>query len=163
VLDARCGNVPDARCENVRDARCENVPEKLFGDGMRRYLVIFAMAALVVAAGCKDSAGPDGDGPYAAAITDINVPSQIALGDTVRLSFSYFTPGCDSSTVQIQQGDTQLRFTAMGYRTDRICVSDLGGTHRFSYYVFPPHGGPLSITFTEPTGGDSVRTVTPSP
>ena len=129
---------------------------------MKRYLVIAGMGALVVAAGCKDSTGPSDDKPYVATITQIDVPSQVALWDTVRLSFTYFTPGCDSSTVQIQQGETQLRFTATGYRTERFCVSDLGGVRRFSYFVFPPHGAPLSITFTEPTGGDSVRTVTPA-
>ena len=128
---------------------------------MKRYLVIAGMVGVIVAAGCKDSTSPRGDNPYVATISQIHVPQQVALWDTVKLDFTYFTPGCDSSTVQIQQGETQLKFTAIGYRTDRICIDDLGGIHRFSYFVFPPHGSPLSVIFSEPTGGDSVRTVTP--
>ena len=71
---------------------------------MKRCLITAGIVTGVLLAGCKDSAAPNGDGPYVAAITDVNVPSQVALWDTVRLSFSYFTPGCDSSTVKIQQG-----------------------------------------------------------
>lgn len=129
---------------------------------MKRYLVVAGMVGVVAAAGCNESTGPKGEAPYVASITEIHVPQQVALWDTVKLDFSYFTRGCDSSVVKIQQSETQLRFTAMGYPTERFCVDDLGGVHRFSYFVFPPHGTPLSITFTEPTGGDSVRMVTPS-
>ena len=129
---------------------------------MKRLLVITGMVGVIVFAGCRDSTSPRANNPYVATITQIHVPQQVALWDTVKLDFAYFTTGCDSSTVQIQQGDAHLRFTATGYPTDRFCVADLGGIHRFSYFVFPPHGAPLSVTFTEPTGGDSVRTVTPS-
>jgi hypothetical protein len=129
---------------------------------MKRYLVIAGVAGSVMIAACKDAAAPGRDQPYVATISQIHVPSQVGLWDTVRVDFTYFTPGCDSSVVVIRLGYTQLKFTARGYPTDRICINDLGGIHMFRYNVYPPQDAPLSIIFTEPNGGDSVRTVTPS-
>ena len=129
---------------------------------MKRYLVIAGMAGSIMIAACKDSTGPGNNAPYVASISQINVPAQAAVFDTIRVDFIYTVRGCDSSMVEIRQGGNQVQFTAIGFPTQQFCVQDLIGSSRFHYIVYPPHNVPLSILFTEPTGGDSVRTVTPS-
>jgi hypothetical protein len=126
---------------------------------MTRYLIVVGMVGLTALAACKDSTAPDPSAAYVAPIAQITVPSQAAVGDTVRLDFFYVTAPCDSSVVEIRQGETALRFTAIAYPTQRPCIMTLNTLHRFYYSVFPPHYLPLAITFTQPTGGDSVRIV----
>lgn len=129
---------------------------------MKRYLVIAGLVGSVMIAACRDSTGPGNNAPYVASISQINVPAQAGVFDTIRLDFIYTVRGCDSSMVVIHQGENQLQLTAVGFPTQRFCVQDLIGASRFHYAVYPPHNVPFSITFTEPTGGDSVRTVRPS-
>jgi len=133
---------------------------------MGRRFVIAGIAGIITLAACNDSTAPATS--RIATIYQIRVPEHAAFSDTVRVSFSYWTAGCDTGVVVEQKPTIDgMRFTVRSVPTNRVCPMTL--TESFvpiivppvGVVISPPHIAPLRLVFTEPEGGDSVRVVSP--
>jgi hypothetical protein len=97
-------------------------------------------------------------------IFDIVVPSQAAVGDSIRVAFLDDTGPCDTGPrVDAHLANDTLRLAASSIPRDGSCMLAFPGVviaRPFVYYVLPPHPRDLTVVFAEPDGGDSVRTVT---
>jgi len=125
--------------------------------------VLLGVTAGVVA--CTDTTSPK-PAPRVAAIGDIKVPDHAAVGDTVKISFNYFTVGCDTGVVvQARPASDGYRFTVTSWPTGLACpmLATTSMIYRppLGYIVNPPHPSPLRLVFTQPGGTDSVRVVGP--
>jgi hypothetical protein len=133
---------------------------------MRINLVIAGLLSAVVAvAACDDTTSPT-PRPHIAAIANIKVTDHASYGDTVKVSFNYYTVSCDTGVlVQARPIVEGLRFTVTSWPTNRPCpltlTSSIIGPPPVGYVVNPPHQSPLKLVFTQPDGVDSVRVVGP--
>jgi hypothetical protein len=97
-------------------------------------------------------------------IFGIVVPSQAAVGDSIRIAFLDDTGPCDTGPrVDTQLANDTLRFAVSSIPKDGSCMTFTPGVavqEPFVYYALPPHPRDLTVVFAEPDGGDSVRTVT---
>jgi hypothetical protein len=98
-------------------------------------------------------------------IFNIVVPSQAAVGDSIRIAFLDDTGPCDTGPrVDTQLANDTLRIAVSSIPRDGSCMTAFPGVlvtgQPFVYYALPPHPRDLTVVFAEPDGGDSVRTVT---
>jgi hypothetical protein len=131
---------------------------------MGRRFVIAGIAGIITLAACNDSTAPATS--RIATIYQIKVPEHAAFSDTVRVTFSYMTAGCDTGVVVESKPTIDgMRFTVRSFSTNQVCPMTL--TESFApiivppvgMVIAPPHATPLRLVFTEPSGGDSVRVV----
>ena len=133
---------------------------------MRINLVIAGLlGAAVAVAACNDATSP-APRPHAAYIGNIKVTDHATYGDTVKVSFNYYTVSCDTGVVVESRPTIEgLRFTVTSWPTNRPCpltlTSTILGPPPVGYVVNPPHQSPLKLVFTQPDGVDSVRVVGP--
>ena len=133
---------------------------------MRPNLVIAVLLGVTVAAAaCDDTTAPEPK-PRLAFSDNIEVTPHAAYGDTVKISFNYYTASCDTGVVvQARPIVEGLRFTVTSWPTNRACpltlTSSIIGPPPVGYVVNPPHQSPLKLAFTQPGGIDSVRVVGP--
>ena len=132
---------------------------------MRINLVIAGLLGVAVAvAACDDTTSPNPQ-PHVAFIGNIKVTDHAASGDTVKVSFNYFTASCDTGVVvQARPTLDGLRFTVTSWPTNRVCPLTLTSSIApppVGYVVNPWHQSPLRLVFTQPGGTDSVRVVGP--
>lgn len=131
---------------------------------MRTNLVIVGLlGAVVAAAACGETTSPEPK-PDVAFIGNIKVSDRAAYSDTVKVSFNYYTIGCDTGVVvQTRPTTDGLRFTVTAWPTNRVCpmtlASSLIAPPPVGFVVNPPHPSPLRLVFTQPGGTDSVRVV----
>ena len=133
---------------------------------MRVNLVIAVLLGVAVGtAACNDTTAPAA-APRLATIYGIDAPAHAGFGDTVRVSFSYYSAGCDTGTVvKAQPTGDGMRFTVTSFPTNRPCPLDIAlsviGPPPMGFVVNPPHASPLRLIFTQPGGTDSVRLIAP--
>jgi len=133
---------------------------------MRTNLVIAVLLGVTVtAAACSDTTAP-APAPHTAFIANIDATSHAGPGDTVKVSFTYYTASCDTgAVVQVRRISDGLRFTVTSWPTNRPCPLDASlsiiAPPPVGYIVNPPHVSPLRLVFTQPGGTDSVRVVGP--
>jgi hypothetical protein len=136
------------------------------GGRMRANLVIAVLLGVVVAAAaCDESTSPEPK-PDVAFIGNIDVTDHAGYGDTVKVTFNYYTAGCDTGVVvQTRPISDGLRFTVTSWPTNRVCpmtlTSSIIAPPPVGYVVIPPHPSPMRFLFTQPGGTDSVRVVGP--
>ena len=133
---------------------------------MRMNLVVAVVLGVVVgAAACRDTTAPRPE-PRLATIYSISTTAHAGSGDTEKVSFSYFTAGCDTGAVVTARPESDgMRFTVTSWPTDRVCAMTMSQTiiiqPPVGYILSPPHVSPLRFVFTQPGGTDSVRVVGP--
>jgi hypothetical protein len=130
---------------------------------MRANLVIAVLLGVAVAgSACSDATGPKSV-QHVATILDIKVPDRAAVGDTVKVVFSYAASFCDTGTVlQVRNTSEGARFTVTSWSTNQTCPAYMLSIivlPSAGYIVNPPHPAPLRLIFSEPGGKDSVRLV----
>jgi hypothetical protein len=119
-----------------------------------------AIAAALVAAGCRETTAPAGRRPVP--ITDIQVPAHGTTTDTVLVSFRTNTSACDTSVVTTAERRSDgIRFAASDVPDNGPCPLYVIQQPATVYAVLPPHALPLTFSFAEPNAPDSVRTVAP--
>ena len=127
---------------------------------MRTQMLTLA-AAIAGAAGCRDATAPDPNRPRTAPISGIQVTTHASPTDTIFIRFNYTTAGCDTSAISVRQTSNNVRLTATAYPTNGPCLAVLEIQNVFRYMVLPYHAAPYSVVFTQPSGTDTVRVVTP--
>ena len=128
-------------------------------------VVAVLLGVAVASAACSDTTAPK-PAPRVAYIYDIKATDHAAVGDTVRISFSYAPVSCDTGVVVTARPNSDgMRFTVTSWPTNRPCPLGASlsiiGPPPVGYIVNPPHISPLRLVFTQPGGTDSVRVVGP--
>lgn len=133
---------------------------------MRSNLVIAVLLGVAVATSACDYTTAPKAAPRLATIANIKVSDHAGTGDTVKVSFNYSTPSCDSGVVvTVRPLGGGMRFTVTSWPTNRPCPLDVAlsimAPPPVGFVVNPPHISPLRLVFTQPGGTDSVRVVGP--
>lgn len=133
---------------------------------MGRRFVIAGIAAIITLAACNDANAPTGS--RVATIYQIRVPAHASFTDTVHVAFSYAIGPCDTGTVvEARPEPDGVRFTVRSFPTNRVCPLNPTASlvplivPQWTMAIGPPHASPLRLVFTEPSGGDSVRVISP--